>query len=320
VRVYLDNSAYSLVSERGETKSVRDALDAIGAVVVASQTNIDEFWPIRAEAQRAREIANLTGLATALLELPDTYSQAQEMISEAHRCHPEWLSGRSNAAELNERLEFNAYEWATLNADPTALPADYESHRTFTETVIKSARQTQRGYREKFNDVRRGTFSLGPVDSEFDAVVDALKDEDRYWRYGSARYWEDALGGQNQGVDDLRHFAEPAIQALPYGREFRLFWLRDVKAKGVPYHHITGLTELYQLEHPIGHGNPHDINHSPHLADVEVFITGDKAFYAQLVAVSSHIDRVATPVLVDRAAPSALSEIRAGLLRAGFSL
>src|SRR5262249_19247606 len=90
---------------------------------------------------------------------------------------------------------------------------------------------------------------------------------------------------------------------------YNRFWLKEVKAIDVPYTRLTGLIEFYQLQHKPTHCNAIDSLHSNHLLDCDIFITADKDFYKVLFSVSQKLSLSAKPVLINRAATSALQEI-----------
>jgi len=197
----------------------------------------------------------------------------------------------------------------------------FGDQRPFMESVIRTANLTQKGYREKLSSVADGTLGLQHVDDEFDAVAQGLTKLDRYWRFQSARYWEDAIKNGNGGLLELARFASPRVSPhLPWGREFMLFWLRDVSTSAVPYHRVAALTQLYQQEHRVTHGNPNDINHALRVLDVEALVTADRAFAAILQSVSEQVPEAAPVVFVERSASDALSELRVKFSQAGFSI
>jgi hypothetical protein len=78
---------------------------------------------------------------------------------------------------------------------------------------------------------------------------------------------------------------------------------------------LTGLIRYYQLRHKITHGNARDQLHANYLLDVDLFFTADRAFHAILVeVVEKHLVGAAHPILLNRSAPSVLTELHATLV------
>jgi len=262
-RLYLDNNVYDLIEKQAKAVAVQAALSAADCDLIASETNLIEYWSADDAARRSSLVGSLRAIATKLFDFPFPYVQAGEFLEEVRRVQPAWLSGGSNVVALaNHR--FGTYDWWDgVLADPAMRPDGWQEHRAFMERVIANSRGTQKGFRQRLGPTKPGRIQLATDDAEILAIVAALADEDWYWRYTTARHWDDALRGGNAGLEGLKRFAEPCLKpGVTALRDYMLFWLRDVDAQTVRHLSIVGLTEFFQLESGISHGNAQDLNHA----------------------------------------------------------
>jgi hypothetical protein len=152
--------------------------------------------------------------------------------------------------------------------------------------------------------------------TETEVVSDVdLCDPEMFWRADCLMAWHNALVIRSPASRDYADWLDPYIKEAAFNDPtYKRFWLQDIRAEKVPRNRLVSMVTYYQMHHKIAHGNAEDQIHAGNLLDVDLFFTADRAYHTVLLeVVSRHFTNVARPVLLDRRAPSALSELSSAL-------
>src|SRR5687768_16415459 len=104
MKLYFDNNIYGLIDESARASDVAEYIRRSGYRVVASSTNVIEFFAAP-EAIRVSRLKTLSAVATEYERFPGSLLETTELLAELRRCHPEWVR-RPDRQQENKLREF----------------------------------------------------------------------------------------------------------------------------------------------------------------------------------------------------------------------
>jgi hypothetical protein len=318
LKIYFDTNVYSLIArERSELK-VRQMLDQLGHSVVGSFMNLQETWDA-SEAERVSRMRAINVVSRTIVEYPDGYEQAKEVLSEIRRCRSQWIVRSPNTSSIEDLKQF----WRTVrlqsSADYRYVPSGKQVHDSIALPDRARGLAQSKQTRQMLLESRRSGRLVGlwTYDLELDHELLKYDLPEREWRLTAFGTWRSALIHKQAHTSDLYDWTGPYLRMdTLHVKDLALFWLRDARPSAVKRHRIIGLTEHYQLERKIESGNPNDAIHAMYMLGHNAFVTGDKAFFDVLCMVARHARLRTKLVFIDQRSDNPVREIRLALSNA----
>ena len=315
LRVYLDTNVYRHITQCDEAKAVRDTLQRLGAIAVASSSNLVETYAISNHRERDGEIRTLTRVASAFERYPQTWHQAMEVRGAVLRHHRDWLRPLSFTGRARDFLTAHRIRWDAARRGELPDPHSYAQFRRDFEDGVASRAEGQKSRRKErlsamssevaIIDARSGVRSSFPID---------LSDPETYWRAECLLAWSHALNDQNPSTRDYADWLRPFLRNGAFSsHEYPQFWLQEISSTDCPKNRLSGLVSFYQLDFKITHGNAADAQHACHALDADIFLTADRAFFDSLAKTARHYSRFARICFVERGSLSVLPFIQKAL-------
>ncbi|GAP12726.1 hypothetical protein LARV_00462 [Longilinea arvoryzae] len=318
MKLYFDTNVYDFIHEKQEAQSVREYLATKGYEVLASDINIYEIWAIPDRDLCTSQLSVLTSVANNYDSKPQSWRQANEVLSEVMKLRPYWIekSPKVNLV-LQEKMFLKSHleNW-TRAKEPFIPPASqYAIYKRDYEKGIAKEAESQRALRQfilKYgNDLRINLVKQKDTDRHCLLSEDLPFGPENFWRFGCWKIFYDAIVKRIPESRDYADWLLPYIKDKSFtSPSYSVFWMENVRAEKVQKNRISSLVDFYQVKHKIGHGNFGDQMHACYLLDVDIFVTADKPYYKVLLDLDNHFPKHAKPILLDRSNSSALDELK----------
>jgi hypothetical protein len=303
MNLYFDTNIYNFIAETGESVMFRKFLKKGRYRVLASSENLLEIIANPNSEAQYNAIKTLTTVASYYEKVPMSWRQAQEVLFEIRRCRPQWLRNIPFDKKARQLLQSSAKRWEDAKEGILPNATAYGVYRRDYESGVSGEQQFQKALRA-FLLKRNNDYFLGS------RKID-LENPDTYWRVDCLSVWHNAIVVKARESRDYADWLEPFTTKNTFSDTTTdKFWLEEVRAENLPCNRLSSLVSFYQVRHKITHGNPTDQMHAPHLLDVDILLTADRAFFDVLSEiVKLHFPNNGRPVFVNRSSTSALGEL-----------
>jgi hypothetical protein len=312
---YFDNSVNDPVATQQAGEQIRKLLDEHGSEAFASIQNLLEAWRIPDVAVRVRFVRTLLQIASSREAVPLQLEAVRAFVREVNGYHPEWLVEAPNLRSEQQHIEVRRQVWERLRDDPAYRPANMVAQEPFLSGAVAESVHRQRTRRRALiAGIALPPAVINPeIAARLQPLIDALPAPEAWWRVGAGASWWHAVVEGDRLVGDLRDYLMPylAIDRLNV-EAWMQFWITQASSSALAITAVQGLADYFQPEHRIEarSGNWGDINHAGFAAGRDFLLTADHDFYEVLTRLGQQAPiRIATPLLIDRAAPDIAAEI-----------
>jgi hypothetical protein len=245
------------------------------------------------------------------------YGAVLAFVEQLRIHHPDWLVPNPDLRGIQQDTARRRMAWEAVKANAAFLPMSLPDTDRFFRDVTDQVMQAQRITRELRRAGRPLPSPLADpaMAAQFQPLVDGLPPPEAYWRQTmAAAWWHGAVEGDRQ-LGDLRDWLLPRLKFWRLDAEaWMRFWLQEADGAALVLARVQGLIDFFQPDRRINSGNWGDIVHAAVAVDRDYMLTADGAFHEALLKVRRMpATRMASPLLVRRAAPDIVSEIKSVL-------
>jgi len=289
--VYLDLNIYDHAVKRAWVGQLQSVLIAERVITYGSGELLIEAMRTKDNRLRRRLVSTILRVVQHRLP-PVGHRQAQQVLAEIRRCHPDWLTARPDRKLETSALDRSKSLWRRLERDPGYLPWGMVANAGLLHGALGSGRDGQKARRALVaKHIEPDVLDLlGDAKAHLEQSVAGLTGAERHWRVVGGALWWDALLGDPQLADMktwIGGFVRPIDQLSR--SLWMAFWCNEVAAAAVPVHVAELLAEYHQTDRGVGlqTSNALDVLHVPYAFGLDLVITADKGFAKVLARVRS---------------------------------
>jgi predicted nucleic acid-binding protein len=298
MRVLLDTNIWSRLADQRQQDSFVRLVRSMDLTVVVPPATLLEILrtPLRtARRTRVRLVCRMTWHRLKT----EAESEADELVQEIRRLHPEWLLAKPDLERITglERFWLNDIWEGARRENPTILENAHRQGAAERAAVLNSQRQQQAQWREEgalrsLEELRHGIRFLRAA-PQSDPISIRRAEEFGWeagrsvepWRYKvQVAYWHTLTvapqRAQHTGEDTTdadwvgSYVSLDAIRSNK--KEFGRMLLYEVEDARMPRAWLRWAVDFAQHSVRIGAGNPVDGQLAPYLAEADLFATNDR--------------------------------------------
>lgn len=211
--------------------------------------------------------------------MPEAFSEAEELVSEISRCHPEWLLKAPTA----EGFDRNYWDWkrprggfwdrARTGADELSEQIEELEHEDVEKAQgeAKAGRNASEKARWLFDKVALDRISARITGNDGGALEP--------WRIEGKNYLVSVL--RSPKPHPMKDWVTPLLDLRCINSQVEIwqhFWFTEIRSDLMPRWWLRWATRLLASLRTVSSGTPFDIQLSTHLVEATHIVTADKIF------------------------------------------
>jgi hypothetical protein len=323
-RLYFDSSVYGFIHDcerrnPNEAEAIRRWLRSEGWDLVASdEANLGEAIAIPSVYERAERVRLILRLAR-WVKPPIDLVMTEEVFGEIARHERPWVRMFIGQRDRKRYLDFRrSNTWGALENDPTAAAIETSPELRSQMNSIEKVLNDNKAAQKERRQIRRMTgnnFSANATDPELQESLNALPRQEMYWRVHMFQDYTLLLQdprSPSAETDWLPVLLDLGSVFADDGRAWKRFWALKADPTRMPtnYLYVAGLYCQEEEHKAPDRGSSVDRIHLCYLHLCDSVATTDRGLYETMVCALKIAPSRGKPVLLNRAATSALAELQ----------